>query len=203
MTQGHLEFCWRLSQHVARHIQSQVSVLVVSYSLTPSVAYPVPVEETIWAMKYIFEGLKKDPSRLIVAGDSAGATLALNVIAHATHPHPGIPEYKGLESVRFRGLLLLSAWADFRFDLYPSYKANEASDVAKVETLELWSREYLRSAAPSVWSAPCLAEGSWWHGLKVDGVLLTAGSQECERDVVIQLGRTLQVCRISTSSERS
>lgn len=146
-------------------------------------------------MKHILESLRKRPSRIILAGDSAGATLALNVVAHVTHPFPGISQYEGLKAIRFRGLLLLSAWADFRAEIYPSYKAHDAYDVLKSETLGIWYRSYLSFSDPDVWSAPCLANSSWWKDLHADSVLLTAGSDECMRDVVVQLEKSLQVSR--------
>ena len=201
MTEGHLELCQRMIQHDSQNKESETSVLVIGYSLVPRATYPVPVEESIWAMKYVLENLRKDPSRIILAGDSAGATLALDVTTHATHPFPGVPEYQKMGSARLRGLLLLSAWADFRLDMYRSYRAHESYDVLKLETLEMWSRKYLRSAAPGVWSAPCLAPSGWWNGLRVDNILLTAGGDECMRDVVIKLAETMRVSIIHSRFE--
>ena len=146
-------------------------------------------------MKYILDDMKKDPSRMILAGDSAGATLALDVIAHATHPFPGMPGYNSPKSIQFRGLLLLSAWADFRMDMYPSFNAHEAHDLAKLGTFSTWSSSYLSSSDLSVWNAPCVADSSWWTDLHADSILLTAGSDECMRDVVIRLGNILRVSR--------
>ncbi len=183
-------------------MRTRAAILVVTYSLLPRFTYPVPVEQSIWAMKYILEDMKKDPSRMILAGDSAGATLTLVVAAHAIHPFPGIPEYISIESVRFRGLLLLSAWADFRMDMYPSCSAHKAYDLAKIGILLTWSRNYLSSSSLSVWNAPCVADSSWWKDLPTDSILLTAGSVECMRDVVIQLGSIMQVSRSSLAVSR-
>ena len=170
---------------------------MVTYSLLPQGIYPVPVEQSIQAMKHILEDMEKPPSRMILAGDSAGATLALGVLVHATHPFPGVPRYKSVTSVHFRGLLLLSPWADLRMDLYPSFSAHEAYDVLSLGTLSMWSRKYLSSSALSVWNAPCIADSSWWKDLHADSILLTVGSDECMRDVVIRLGKTMQVSRSS------
>ena len=73
MTKGHFEFCWRIFQDVSRQIQKQMSILVVIYSLLQQGIYPVPVERSIQAMKHILEDIRKPPSRMLLAGDSAGA----------------------------------------------------------------------------------------------------------------------------------
>ena len=182
-------------QDASRQTRTRTSILVVTYALLPHNTYPVPVKQSIWAMKYILDDMKKDPSRIILAGDSAGATLALDVVAHAMHPFPGIPEYRSPKSIQFRGLLLLSAWADFRMDMYPSCNAHEAYDVLKLGTFSMWSSSYLSSSDLSVWNAPCVADSSWWTDLHADSILLTAGSDECMRDVVIRLGNIMRVSR--------
>ena len=174
-----------------------MSILVVTYSLLPQGIYPVPVEQSIYAMKHILEDIGKPPAKMILAGDSAGATLALDVLAHATHPFPGVPRYKSATSVHLRGLLLLSPWADLRMDMYPSFTAHEAYDVLTLGTLSMWSRKYLASSDLSVWNAPCVADSSWWKDLQADSVLLTVGSDECMRDIVIRLGKNMQVSRSS------
>ena len=189
-------------QDVSQQIHKQMSVLVVTYSLLPQGIYPVPVEQSIYAMKHILEDIGKPPSKMLLAGDSAGATLVLDVLAHATHPFPGVPQYKSPTSVHFRGLLLLSPWADLRMDTYPSLSAHEAYDVFTLGTLSMWSRKYLSSSALSVWNAPCVADSSWWKDLPVDSVLLTAGSDECMRDIVIRLGKSMQVSRSSPGAPR-
>lgn len=59
--------------------KADAAIVFVEYSLCPKVKYPVPVEEAYHAMKYIAdhgERLGLDPSRLAVAGDSAGGNMA-------------------------------------------------------------------------------------------------------------------------------
>lgn len=57
-----------------------MSILVVTYSLLPQGIYPLPVEQSIQAMKHILEDIGKPPSRMLLAGDSAGATLPLTFL---------------------------------------------------------------------------------------------------------------------------
>ncbi len=67
----------RLVRELANKVNS--AVVIVDYSLSPMVKYPVANEEAYHAMKYIADNgnqLNLDPSRLAVAGDSAGGNMA-------------------------------------------------------------------------------------------------------------------------------
>ena len=48
-----------------------------------------------------------------------------------------------------------------------------------------------------------MADSSWWKALQADSVLLTVGSDECMRDVVIRLGKNMQVSRCSLAAFRT
>jgi acetyl esterase len=55
------------------------AVVLVEYSLSPEVRFPVANEEAYFATKYVAENgsaLNIDPTRIAVAGDSAGANMA-------------------------------------------------------------------------------------------------------------------------------
>lgn len=61
---------------------AQVAVVFVDYDRSPEARYPAPLEEGYAALKYVAEhadALGVDASRLAVAGDSAGGTLAIAV----------------------------------------------------------------------------------------------------------------------------
>ncbi len=67
----------RLVRELANKVNS--AVVIVDYSLSPMVKYPVANEEAYHAMKYIADNgnqLNLDPSRLAVVGDSAGGNMA-------------------------------------------------------------------------------------------------------------------------------
>jgi acetyl esterase len=67
----------RLVHEIA--VGAGAAVVFVEYSLSPEVRFPVANEEAYFATKYIAENgpaLNIDPSRIAVAGDSAGANMA-------------------------------------------------------------------------------------------------------------------------------
>lgn len=56
----------------------------IDYSLAPRAQYPAPVRQTVAALRYVLDNAVRfgiDPSRIVLAGDSAGAQIAAQVVA--------------------------------------------------------------------------------------------------------------------------
>ena len=65
------------------------TVVGVGYSLAPRAIYPTPVRQVNAALGYLVKNaarLQIDPSRLVLAGDSAGAQIALQVATLTVQP---------------------------------------------------------------------------------------------------------------------
>lgn len=65
------------------------NVVNIDYTIAPEAHYPTPIRQVHSALAYLSrEGgrLGIDPSRLVLAGDSAGAQIAAQVTATATNP---------------------------------------------------------------------------------------------------------------------
>jgi len=64
------------------------TVIGVGYSIAPEARYPTPVRQVLDALGYLTahaEALGVDPSRLVLAGDSAGAQIAAQVAGMITN----------------------------------------------------------------------------------------------------------------------
>jgi acetyl esterase/lipase len=77
-----------VSSNLCRKIASRTPCIVVSvnYSLSPEVQYPLAIEECYAATQWVYENISRfngDPTRLAVAGESAGGALATLVALHA------------------------------------------------------------------------------------------------------------------------
>lgn len=63
-------------------VGTEAAVVFIEYSLSPEVRFPVANEEAYFATKYVADNasaLNIDPARIAVAGDSAGANMAIAV----------------------------------------------------------------------------------------------------------------------------
>ena len=62
---------------------ANVAVLAVDYRLAPEHPFPAAFEDALSAYRWLLKSGTADPARLVVAGDSAGAGLAVSLTADA------------------------------------------------------------------------------------------------------------------------
>lgn len=126
------------------------------------------------------------PENIQIAGDSAGANLALQLISHILHPLNGIPSFK--LSAPIRGVYLMSPWVSLSGN-GGSLVSNEGSDVASAKYLATWGRQVLEGIPDSQrpYIEAVRAPKSWFKNAKtvVDRVLITAGEMEVMRDEIV------------------
>lgn len=88
-----------LMLHLSR--AASCRVLGVNYRCTPEYQHPAPVEDGLKVYRFLIEqGV--DPARLALAGDSAGANLAINLLLRLRNEGQALPA----------GAVLMSAWTD-------------------------------------------------------------------------------------------
>lgn len=107
-------------------------VLGFDYRLAPEHRFPAATEDAFAAYRWLLDS-DIDPNSIVVAGDSAGAALALGVALQARDAGIAIPA----------GLVLISPWLDLtmRGD---SYISRASVDVfSKPEQLAVMARTYL------------------------------------------------------------
>ena len=129
------------------------AIFALEYTLVPDAVYPVQLEQTITGYDHV-ASLVSDPSRICVAGDSAGGTLILSLLLYiAAHPDradwtPGFAT-------------IISPWTT----LFSSQNKNTASDFLDADSLHKYGQQYANS--PSNLENPLVSPGvckdsSWW-----------------------------------------
>lgn len=76
---GYMEGSLTSHQDLAMRLgrAARARVLLVKYRLAPEHPYPAAVEDAIKSYKWLIENQKVDPSKIVIAGDSAGGGLTL------------------------------------------------------------------------------------------------------------------------------
>lgn len=175
------------------HIREQlpdVAVLVPAYSLAPA-TYPQQLKEGVEVLRYVLHTLRVAPSKICVAGDSAGGNLALGVLSHVLHPHREIEPLRWIDermeyvdSPKLDSLLLMSPWCSFNMKakMDPMYNQNKEKDLVDDRIGKKWSSAFLGGREGDAYSEPLRTrdEKGWWDGLSgsVDRVWLSAGEEE-------------------------
>ncbi|KAF8866036.1 alpha/beta-hydrolase [Acephala macrosclerotiorum] len=185
---GMFEFIYLLVKMLNEQGKS-VSCLFLSYDLAPTAPYPRQLQQASMLLNHVLHTLKYTPSQIILTGDSAGANLAMALLSHITHPHPGlastqIPKVE-LEG-SLKGVVLTSPWVSFEVTS-ESFQENEPKDVVSVPAGQKWSTSFLGTPWPHTTSvdpynqpAGSSVPVSWFKDFPsiIDEVLIVCGSDE-------------------------
>lgn len=158
-----------------------VAWLFVAYSLTPSRTYPTPIREGVEALKYVLEQKYRQPSEIILGGDSAGGNLTLALLSHLSHPSLEFPHVN--IAGKLKAIVVLSPWVSFRTD-WPSNKRNEFKDCIIATIGDLWSNAYKDKKPSNNYIEAIEAPQSWWKDAQVEQLLCTAGEDEILIDAI-------------------
>ena len=168
-------------------------------ALAPEYPFPTQLRQATAAVQYLLDqGMSS--SNIIIAGDSAGGNLALQLASVLLHPHPSLPlpprpDPRGADASPpssklqqpFGGLLLISPWVEFDTNT-PSYVSNSTRDIIPTSTYQFFAD----AVQPGVTHAlrchfePGLAPRDWWTGFGgvFSRVLVTAGEHEMPIDQI-------------------
>lgn len=150
------------------------------------------------AIDHLVHHTGRSPSKVFVAGDSAGGNLVLSLLSHVLHPHSDVLALK-LECP-LGGALLISPWVGFGTD-YPSFSSNATLDLLTPLPLRKWSAMFLNKAnvldpesdpgpvSGDAWTEACLNPSSWWNGMHnvVSDIFVWSGSYEVLVDPIREL----------------
>lgn len=146
------------------------AILALEYTLVPDATYPRQIHQTLAGYEYVLS-VARDPSRVVVAGDSAGATLILSTLLHMS-------EEVGSKS-RKPGLgVLISPWVT----IISEQNRNTASDYLNADSLHLYGSQYLgkktSESDPVASPGECKDAERWRKASPSQGWLVQFGSEE-------------------------
>ncbi|KAA9156573.1 alpha/beta hydrolase [Amycolatopsis acidicola] len=177
-----------LFQDVARRLSHELGAVVVSvdYRLAPENPFPAATEDAAAALAWVRENIGSlggDASRIGLAGESAGANLAIVTALGAASGGPG--------GAGVKALLLASPFTDATAS-YPSKTENAEGYFITVEDLEVVNKLYFGGDAalardPRV--SPALADNLADLPRTIIGV---AGFDPLRDDGIVFAGRLLQ-----------
>ncbi|KAK0229420.1 Alpha/Beta hydrolase protein [Armillaria nabsnona] len=167
-----------------RHLQLElekrdihIGSVILAYRLIPDAVYPSQLIDANQALdKLLSAGV--DPHSLVLAGDSAGGNLILQIFSHILHPRPNIPEFPR-PKIPFLGALLISPWVCLAGD--ESFNINNPYDIISAHTYRSWGNTVLQHADTQfVDPIGFGASKNWFKGIHkfVGKVLVTSGAKE-------------------------
>lgn len=145
----------------------------LEYTLVPDAKWPTQFDQTRAAYKFLresFGGIAA--SRIIVSGDSAGATLVLSMLLH---PGPLTQEAQFDKLDRPGLAILLSPWTHLVSDL----NQNTRSDYLINASLHLYASQYAgKLTRTDTVVSPGLSVGVWKKASPLEGYRVLFGAEE-------------------------
>ncbi|PCG94922.1 Alpha/beta hydrolase fold-3 [Penicillium occitanis (nom. inval.)] len=188
-TKSHIDLCLELQRSLDQN-GIELAWFYSTYTLMPHATYPTQFCEAVETLNYILHDLRRDPSEVILAGDSAGANLCLAILSHMTHPATGAPRLIVQEPLK--AIALISPWVSFDHN-WPSVRRNEHKDIEATDATALWSRIYLDVNPTNYYTEAARAPEEWWKEAKVQHTLVLAGEDEILLDPITAWVSNFQV----------
>lgn len=157
--------------------EDNIAFLFLAYTLVPFATYPTQIHEAAECLKYVLSELKRGPSDITIAGDSAGATICLALLSLMLHPNPDLPEVSVDKPLK--AIVLLGPWLSFEYDC-SSARTNAQKDILDVRSESMWARDWLAGKASTPYAEPLDADAEWWKGaeLKISHCFCASGGHE-------------------------
>ncbi|KAI1417788.1 Arylacetamide deacetylase-like protein [Hypoxylon sp. FL1857] len=156
------------------------AVFALDYTLVPEASFPTQLEEAIAAYEHVLSTIR-DPNRICVSGDSAGATIVLSLLLHLANisRHLEKMDSTGVWRLAKPGMaVFISPWVT----LVSNEHRNTTSDYLDAGNLHHYACQYAGEKV-SV-SDPLLSPGncrdvSWWkRAAPSKGMFVAYGAEE-------------------------
>jgi acetyl esterase/lipase len=107
------------------------AIFALEYTLVPDATYPTQLHETVAGYEHVLS-LAQSSARVVVGGDSAGATLILSFLLY-------LSEHSELRHQKPGLAIMISPWVT----IVSSNNRNTESDFLNSDSLELYGRQYI------------------------------------------------------------
>ncbi|KAA8646275.1 uncharacterized protein ATNIH1004_007702 [Aspergillus tanneri] len=174
---AHIRGLWQIVREL-QFAGKSLAVLLLSYDVSSTAGYPRQLQQASSLLSYLIKTIDKDPSKVILAGDSAGGHLILALVSHILHLHPEVPPMDLPPKSAFLGVILLSPWVTFDTESADSMRRNRVKDFLHIPSLENWSVVFRGAAPQDNYLVPMDAPLKWWQGLPALKVLIISGTDE-------------------------
>lgn len=176
---GYVSGSIRMYRDLARRLSEAAGarVLLLDYRLAPEHPYPAAVDDALSAYRALLD-LGLDPSRIAIAGDSAGGGLTLATLVAARDEGLPMPA----------AAWVISPWTDLAYRGESLERNREADPMIRVELIRPTAALYLGDAHPETpLASPIYAQ---LHGLPPTSIHV--GSTEVLLDDSIRLAARLR-----------
>ncbi|KAE9367900.1 alpha/beta-hydrolase [Stipitochalara longipes BDJ] len=152
------------------------AILSLEYSLVPDASHPTQLHQAIAGYKYLQSLLYS--SKIVVSGDSAGASIILSLLLYLGNNKSGLGGANGFVKDEPGMAVLISPWITL---ISPKDK-NTASDYLDADNLHQYAKQYAGNKIsvndPLISPGKCKDVASWRKGAPEHGFFIAYGAEE-------------------------
>jgi acetyl esterase/lipase len=186
----------------AKKEKPRMSVFMPEYSLAPSFQFPIQLWEADRAYRYLVEELEISPSKIVLAGDSAGGHMVVSLLLNLIEPYPHLKGPDGQDlPLNPLGMpskaILISPWMrnwglDVPTDPHHSYQRNHGHDVLNRGLVAQWGHSFNPNASlrEDPYVSPVFASKEWLKQLPP--TLILASEYELIYDDILEFYQRCQ-----------
>ena len=178
------------------------AIFALEYTLVPDASFPIQLNEAFSGYELVMESVK-DPDKICVSGDSAGATIALALLLFISRMADLMKKHGDEigDCIPPRGpkiALLISPWAT----LISKKHKNTPEDFLDAETLHRYARQYagLKSPHDHLVSPGECRSVSAWTDCGVKRIIVIYGSEELLADEIEDFVQFLGKCGLEVDT---
>jgi len=177
------------------------AVFALEYTLVPGASFPTQLQEAVAGYRHVL-AVARDPSMVVVGGDSAGATLVLSMLLHMAKDHgdaASVGKNTALAKPAFA--VLISPWVTL---VSPLHK-NNTSDYLDADALHRYGLQYadnrIRANDPMASPGSCGDIGWWQRAAPTQGIFITYGEEEVFQPDIKRFTRLLRKAGVVVGSQ--
>lgn len=148
-TAFYLEFLVNITDAIPNH---SARIFSLDYSLVPESRYPTQLQQIALAYEYLLTTTTAD--KIIIAGDSAGASLLISFLLHINRPCPDVSTTRELSTPA--AMLLISPWCHIDSKHASTSPPATSGDEDFLDTAMLAEYARLYTGATTLNSSPSL-----------------------------------------------
>ncbi len=169
----YLEFLMAFVSRLKHHGYRNPAVFALEYTLVPDAKHPTQLNQTRAGYQFLLNVFPNSAGKMVVAGDSAGATLILSMLLQTSSDNPTTsfnPQHPNTPALA----LLLSPWTH----LISPLNQNTPSDYLSSPSLHLYATQYAGLASSDDTVSPGLSITRWHRASPRSGYRIIYGAEE-------------------------
>lgn len=176
------------------------AILSLEYSLVPDASHPTQLHQAIAGYRYL-QSLAS-PSKIVVSGDSAGASLVLSLLLYLGNKRSGISNGGLAPELCLPGMaVLISPWVTL---ISPKDK-NTASDYLDADNLHQYAKQYAGTKIsvhdPLISPGKCKDISLWREAAPDHGFFIAYGAEEVFAPEIRDLIDLLEKANVRVESQ--